>query len=135
MRQKRQGFTLIELLVVLAIVGTIGALVAPNLWQTYQQSSERFVVIEYGSEIGALKRELMEKKSSRTIKENALVGNSAKLGLPGLSMGWMIVENSEILLLPTGVTSGGYIEFESPTGRSWTLTLQPLDGAMDIESR
>lgn len=131
--RRSSGFTLIELLVVLAIVSTLGALVAPNLWRTYQRSSERLTVIEYGSEIGALRRELMKKRNALSLNEGSLVSNTQKSNFPAPPKGWVVAANSEMLFLPTGVTSGGQIEFESPTGNSWFLIFQPLDGAMDVE--
>lgn len=128
-----RGFTLIELLVVLTIVSLLGALVAPNLWQTYQQSSERFIIIKYASEIGDLRRKLIDTKSSFYAEKNALIGSSDQPDFPSVPVGWVIIENSDLALLPTGVTGGGNIKLESPTGKIWLLTFEVLDGAIQIE--
>ena len=127
-----RGFTLIELLVVLAITATIGGLVGPDLWQSYQRANERLAVIDYGQELTAMRRGLMKKKRSLSVAEDELSIVKSNAGLPELLTGWTIVANTEIFFLPTGVTNGGTIDFESPTGRAWRLNLGVLDGKIDV---
>jgi len=132
---RRSGFTLIELLVVLSIAATVGALVGPNLWQSYQRANERLLVINYAQEITSLRRGLMKTKRSISVAEDELSIASSNSGLPDLPGGWTIVANTELFFLPTGVTNGGHIAFESPTGRAWRLNLGVLDGKIDVELR
>jgi prepilin-type N-terminal cleavage/methylation domain-containing protein len=127
------GFTLIELLVVLSIAATVGALVGPNLWQSYQRANERLLVINYAREVTAMRRGLMATKRSISVAEDELSIASSKSGLPDLPAGWAIVANTEIFFLPTCVTNGGHLAFESPTGRAWRLNLGVLDGKIDVE--
>ena len=127
------GFTLIELLVVLAIAATIGGLVGPNLWQSYQRASERLVVINYAQGVTTMRRGLMQSKQSVFIGEDELTMVNPSIGVPEIPTAWAIVANTEIYFLPTGVTTGGQIAFESPTGRGWKLRLGVLDGKADID--
>ena len=129
----RTGFTLIELLVVLSIAATVGALVGPNLWQSDQRANERLLVINYAREVTAMRRGLMATKRSISVAEDELLVASSSSGLPELPEGWAIVVNTEIYFLPTGVTNGGHLAFESPTGRAWGLNLSVLDGKIHVE--
>ncbi len=127
------GFTLIELLVVLSIAATVGALVGPNLWQSYQRANERLLVINYAQDVTTIRRGLMQSKRSVFIGEDELTMVNSSTRFPEIPTGWTIVANTEIYLLPTGVTTGGQIAFESPTGRGWKLRLGVLDGKADID--
>lgn len=133
--KRHSGFTLIELLVVLAIVGAVSAVVAPNLWSSYQRSSERQQVSDYALELMAIRRSLHRKGQALNIPEGALVNKSStpvlleSIKLPG---GWTFVSNSQIYFLPTGVTNGGRINFYSATGKYWELELAALDGRISI---
>ena len=127
------GFTLIELLVVLSIAATIGAMVGPNLWQSFQRANERLLVINYAHDVTAIRRELMISMRSVSVGEDELTIPGSGLGLPDIPVGWSIVSNTEIYFLPTGVTNGGQIAFESPTGRAWQLNLGVLDGKVGVE--
>ena len=127
------GFTLIELLVVLAIAATIGGLVGPNLWQSYQRANERLLVINYAQDVTTMRRGLLQSKRSVFIGEDELTMVNSSTGFAEIPTGWTIVANTEIYFLPTGVTTGGEIAFESPTGRGWKLRLGVLDGKADID--
>ena len=129
----RLGFTLIELLVVLSIAATVGALVGPNLWQSYQRANERLLVINYAQDVTTIRRGLMQSKRSVFIGEDELTMVNSSTGFPEIPTGWTIVANTEIYFLPTGVTTGGHLAFESPTGRAWRLRLGVLDGKIDVE--
>ena len=129
----RSGFTLIELLVVLSIAATIGAMVGPNLWQSFQRANERLLVINYAHDVTAIRRDLTESKRSVSVGQDELTMAGSGLGLPEMPAGWSIVANTEIYFLPTGVTNGGQIAFESPTGRAWRLNLGVLDGKVGVE--
>ena len=129
----RTGFTLIELLVVLSIAATVGALVGPNLWQSYQRANERLLVINYAQDVTTMRRGLMQSKRSVFVREDELTMVDSSAGFPGMPSGWTVVENTEIYFLPNGVTTGGQIAFESPTGRGWKLRLGVLDGKADID--
>ena len=131
----QSGFTLIELLVVLAIAGAIGALVAPNMWNSYQRSSERHQVLNFANELMALRRELHFSGSSISLAEDVLVTGGSDTRLPNLPEGWLVASQSPIYFLPTGVTNGGLIVFNSPLGRVWELAIQPLDGQIKISSQ
>ena len=128
----RKGFTLVELLVVLTITAAIGGLVGPEIWRSYQKASERFTVIEYGEELTSLRLLLMNSGRGMTIAEDGLAVGESQADLPLPGGGWTISANSEILLLPTGVTNGGDIYLDSPTGRSWLLRLDTLDGRVTV---
>ena len=130
---KALGFTLIELLVVLAIVAAIGGLTGPDLWQSYQRANERLVVIDYGRDLTGMRRDLMRAKRSMTLAENALSFGVDDTRLPSLPVGWAISANDDMVFLPTGVTDGGSIEMESPTGRLWRLRLAVLDGKIGVD--
>ncbi|MBT5702949.1 MAG: type II secretion system protein [Gammaproteobacteria bacterium] len=130
---RRAGFTLIELLVVLAIAATIGGLVGPNLWQSYQRANERLLVINYAQDVTTVRRGLMQTKRSIFIAEDELTMRKLSAEFPAIPTGWAIVANTELYFLPTGVTTGGQIAFESPTGRRWKLRLGVLDGKADID--
>lgn len=129
-----KGFTLVELLVVLAIAAAIGGLVGPDIWRSYQKAGERLTVIQYGEEITALRLGLMNSGHGLTIAENGLVAGEGQgqAGLPLPGAGWTVSANSGILLLPTGVTNGGDIHLDSPTGRNWLLKLAALDGKVTV---
>lgn len=127
------GFTLIELLVVLSIAATVGALVGPNLWQSYQRANERLLVINYAQDVTTIRRGLMQSKRSVFIGEDELTMVNSSTEFPEIPTAWTIVANTEIYLLPTGVTTGGQIAFESPTGRGWKLRLGVLDGKADVD--
>lgn len=129
----QRGFTLIELLVVLAIAATIGGLVGPNLWQSYQRANERLLVINYAQDVTTMRRGLMQSKRSVFIGEDELTMVNSSTGFAEIPTGWTIVANTEIYFLPTGATTGGEIAFESPTGRGWKLRLGVLDGKADID--
>ena len=129
----QRGFTLIELLVVLAIAATIGGLVGPNLWQSYLRANERLLVINYAQDVTTMRRGLMQSKRSVFIGEDELTMVNSSNGFAEIPTGWTIVANTEIYFLPTGVTTGGEIAFESPTGRGWKLRLGVLDGKADID--
>lgn len=132
---RSRGFTLVELLVVLTIAATVGALVGPNLWQSYQRANERLTVINYAHELTVIRRALMKSKRSLSVGTDELSVANVNARLPELATGWVIVANTEIFFLPTGVTNGGQIDFESPGGRSWRLNLGVLDGKLDVELR
>ena len=125
------GFTLIELLVVLAIAAAVGAITAPDLWSSYLRASERLIVIDYGRDLTEVRRELMNSRRSMSLRANEL--GRSRAGLPALVTGWSIASNSQIELLATGATNGGNIDFTSPTGRHWRLTLGVLDGNIAVE--
>lgn len=127
------GFTLIELLVVLAIAATIGGLVGPNLWQSYQRANERLLVINYAQDVSTVRRSLMQAKRSIFTAKDELTRRKSSTEFPTIPPGWTIVANTELYFLPTGVTNGGQIAFESPTGRRWKLRLGVLDGKADID--
>ena len=129
------GFTLIELLVVLAIAGAIGALVAPNMWGSYQRSNERHQVLGFAHELMALRRELHFSGESLSLEEDTLVADKNNTQLPSLPDGWLVAKQSPIYFLPTGVTSGGLILLNSPLGRVWELSIQPLDGQITISTQ
>lgn len=131
----QSGFTLIELLVVLTVAATIGGLVGPNLWQSYQRASERLSVIDYARDITTIRRGLMQTRRSISISEDELSIARSIRGFPEIPAGWVVVANSELIFLPTGVTNGGQIAFESPTGRAWALNLGVLDGNISVELR
>lgn len=128
------GFTLIELLVVLAIAGAIGALVAPNMWNSYQRSNERHQVLGFAHELMALRRELHFSGESLNLEKDILLSIESGSQLPSLPDGWLVASQSPIYFLPTGVTNGGLIVFNSPLGRIWELSIQPLDGQITIST-
>ena len=123
-----KGFTLIELLVVLAIVASIGALIAPDLWKTYQKAVERQTLIALGAEISVLRRQLQLESSSLTIASNELNTGMYNSEFPVIPNDWLVTGNTELFFLPSGLTSGGTINLEAPSGRNWSLVLHPLDG-------
>ena len=127
------GFSLIELLVVMAVIAAIGGLAGPQFWQTYQRANERLTVIEYGQELTQLRSRLMKSSRSLVIPRDQLAGDRFEEQLPELAFNWSIAGNTELLLLPTGVTSGGSIDFVSPVGRQWRLKLAVLDGELSVE--
>jgi len=129
------GFTLIELLVVLAIAGAIGALVAPNMWNSYQRATERQQVLNFANELMALRRDLHFSGESLNLAEDALVTGDNNSLLPSLPDGWLVAKQSPIYFLPTGATNGGLILLNSPLGRVWELAIQPLDGRITISSQ
>ena len=90
------------------------------------------MVIDFGNELTTMRRDLMAARGFRAFNEDEMPAETADL--PDLETGWTIVANSEIFFLPTGVTSGGFVDFESPTGRSWRLNLAVLDGHIEVES-
>jgi prepilin-type N-terminal cleavage/methylation domain-containing protein len=129
------GFTLIELLIVLAIVGTISALVAPDMWNSYQRANERQQVMSFASSLMALRREAHFSGESLNIPENALLSSVEGSQLPAPPSGWLIESQSTIYFLPSGVTNGASIHFSSPTGRAWELLIQSFDGQISITSQ
>ncbi|MCF7980434.1 MAG: type II secretion system GspH family protein [Pseudomonadales bacterium] len=133
--QDTKAFTLIELLVVLAIVSSIGALVAPNLWKSLQRSNERQKVIEFGSNINTLRRELHRAGKSILVPQDELAEHREGNHRLAIAKGWVVTKNSEIFFLPTGVTNGGVVQFEAPSGSRWTLTIRPLDGKLEITAQ
>lgn len=122
-----EGFTLIELLVVLVIVVMTGAFVGPNMWQQYTKFSERAVVQDVADLFYSLRRSAYA--NGRVIELNDRSGE-VKAALP---QEWGVTDMSVIYFLPSGVTSGGYVDFESSTGAAWRLVLKPLDGSVEIE--
>jgi len=128
------GFSLIELLVVLALVGVTAGLVGPRLWTPYERANERLVVIDYNRELMALRKDLMVSGRALVIKEGELFSHVEGGSTPSLRTGWSITENSRLVFLSTGVTSGGQIVFSSPTGRMWRLELTPLDGKSKVQA-
>jgi prepilin-type N-terminal cleavage/methylation domain-containing protein len=134
MRQTRSqtGFTLIELLIVLAIAGSVSAFVAPDLWRTLQRTGEKQTVRAYGNEILDQRRELYRQGRSLVIAENQLVNAAADSGLPPIPSGWLVSYQSALRFLPTGVTRGGTLIFEAPSGREWSLQFAVLDGRMTV---
>ncbi len=130
---KHTGFTLVELLVVLTITATVGAMVGPDLWSSYQRANERLTVVSFGQELTSIRRDLMKGKQSLSYVEDELAVSSSDSELPTLETGWTVVANSELYFLPNGATNGGNIDFESPTGRTWRLNLAVLDGKIEVE--
>ena len=131
-RLRHRAFSLIELLIVMAILGATGAFVAPNLWQSYQKSSERSAVYAYAHQILALRRDLYQRRRGFNIEENQLVRASMP-GLPGVPAGWQIESQSPLYFLPNGVCSGGELVFESPSQRRWKLQFAALDARLSVE--
>ena len=135
LRQLHNGFTLLELLVVLAIVGALGALVGPNMWNSYQRSNERHLVFSFANELMALRRQAHFSGESLHIPENTLLLVRADSQLPRLPDGWLVESQTKIYFLPSGVTNGSAILLNSPTGRVWELLIRPLDGQIAINSQ
>ncbi len=131
-RRNLRAFTLIELLIVLAIVGAVSAMVAPDLWKSYQRSSERQQVMDYAHQLTALRRQLHISGNSLQLAADGLTQKQTASHIPSVPDGWLITNNTAIYFLPTGVTNGGRIVFDSPTGRRWELLLQPLDGQISV---
>ncbi len=133
-KHQQKAFTLIELMVVLAIVGSVGAMVAPDLWKTYQRANERQQLMDYAHQLKTMRYGLHQQQQSFHISANQLL--QADTTLPqALTMtpdSWSITNHTSLYFLPTGVTSGGTINFESPTGRHWSLYLAKLDGKIEI---
>lgn len=134
-RHTLQAFTLIELLIVLAIVGATSAMVAPNLWKSFQRTTERQQVMDYAHQLMALRRQLHLSGNSLQLSNNQLTQKQTIPDLPSVPDGWLISANTPLFFLPTGVTNGGRIIFNSPTGRRWELLLQPLDGQISISGQ
>jgi prepilin-type N-terminal cleavage/methylation domain-containing protein len=136
MRQIRSqtAFTLIELLIVLAIAGSVSAFVAPELWRTLQRTGERETVRAWGNEILDQRRDLYRQGRSLVVAENQLVNAPGVSGLPPIPSGWLVTRQSALRFLPTGVTRGGTLIFEAPSGREWRLQFAVLDGRMTVSS-
>ncbi len=131
-RHSQTAFTLIELLIVLAIVGTVSAFVAPNLWRSLERAGERQLVLDYGSETLALRRDLYRRHRSLVVVENQLLDPENTSGFPAPPQGWSISRHTALRFLPSGVCSGGSIVFEAPSGRRWQLAFALLDGRMSV---
>lgn len=124
------GFTLIELLVVLVVVTSLGGLVGPNLWASYQRSSERAVIYDYTSELFSLRRGATDGLS---FSVDELTEPNAEHFIP-LPAGWALLDHSALYFMPSGVTSGAVFIFSAPSEQRWRLALRPLDGVSTIES-
>jgi len=129
----QRGFTLVELLIVLTVLGAVSAFAAPNLWNSLQRANERREVLGYGSELQALRRELYFSGGSILVEANALAKGVAGIELPSVPQGWTVTQNSELSFFATGVTGGGSIRFQAPSGRSWMLTMTQLDGDISVD--
>jgi len=124
------GFTLIELLVVLSVVSTLGALVGPNLWGSYQRSSEKTVVYDYAYRL---------KAASRGVAVGVSYGldelsDRAAEGQFSLPTGWVMESNTPLYFMPSGVTNGAQLVFLSPTQQRWKLVLKALVGSPWVET-
>ncbi len=133
-RRHCSGFTLIELLVVLAIVGALGALAGPNMWNSYQRANERYQVLGVANQLMERRRQAHFQGESLHVPENYLVAGTLESPLLQLPPGWVIESHTKIYFLPSGATNGGLILLISPLGRQWKLFIQPLDGRVTVTS-
>ena len=127
---RQLAFSLVELLIVLAILSAVGAFVAPNLWQSYQKSSERSSVYDYAHQILAIRRDYYQQQRGFSLGESQGLPKASR---PGLPAGWQIESQSALSFLPNGVCSGGELVFESPSQRRWKLQFAALDAQLSVE--
>lgn len=128
----RQGFTMIELLVVLVIIALTSSFVGPNLWNSYEKSSQRAVVQQFMSELNDMRLDAYKQGEVIELgRKKAAQLMTVTDDLPTVPAGWGIEKSDPLRFLPNGVTNGGQYRFKS-VNRRWLLDIKPLDGSYTI---
>ena len=105
-RSKQSGFTLIELVVVLVILGFVGALITPAIFQSLANLRLRTAAKQLAATLRYARSQAVSSKSTQTVTLD-LVQNAYQYALPqAVTEGGLSVENEErtsIGSLPQGV--------------------------------
>jgi len=129
MLANQKGFTLLELLVVLVIVGMVASFAGPGLWRAYVKVHERSIVQTFSDNLEKVRVEAFHQQRSIVLTLHGATKFSTVLKLP---QGWQLEKSHTLRFLATGVTNGGALYFLSPSLHHWKLSLQALDGTVEI---
>ncbi|KLV05838.1 hypothetical protein ABT56_09880 [Photobacterium aquae] len=134
--KSHQGFTLIELMVVLVLISSMVGFAAPKVWNFYAKRVEQGEVDTVVARIAALKREYRRAGKPLIINQGDYLSqdrqSASRLALVTLPEGWAVAEAEQLRFLVNGVTNGGEVFLQAPSGLSWRIWYRPLDGDVEV---
>ena len=124
----QRGFTLIEMLVVLVLLSLMTGMAVPSLWNSYLRRSEQMQVEAIVHQVAALRRQARQ-QGEPLLLNAADFRHQGKVALPD---DWQVQKMQQLRFLTNGVTNGGEVLLQAPSGWKWTIRYRPLDGKVKV---